>query len=36
MVINDPPAVFEQDPEAANVTAPEPLPPELPTVNDVP
>jgi hypothetical protein len=36
IVIKAPPAVFEQAPEAAKVTAPVPLPPELPTVNDVP
>jgi hypothetical protein len=36
IVINDPPAVFEQAPDAANVTAPVPLPPELPTVNVAP
>jgi hypothetical protein len=36
MVIKAPPEVFEQDPEAAKVTAPVPLPPELLTVNVAP
>jgi hypothetical protein len=32
MVIKAPPEVFEQAPDAANVTAPVPLPPDDPTV----
>jgi hypothetical protein len=36
IVIKAPPDVFEQDPEAAKVTAPVPLPPELLTVNVAP
>jgi hypothetical protein len=36
IVIKAPPAVFEQAPDAANVTVPVPLPPELLTVNVAP
>jgi hypothetical protein len=36
IVIKAPPAVFEQAPDAAKVTVPVPLPPELLTVNVAP